>query len=146
MSMHIIGFAGEQALPSAIKLGVALQLTNILRDIREDWRAGRVYLPLDEMAAFDLTEADLDRGQVDDRWCALMRFQIERNRHLYAEARPGIALLNSDGRFAVAVASELYCAILDDIEAHDYDVFSRRAHVSAWDKAHRLPGIRWHNH
>lgn len=145
MSMHIIGFAGEQAIPYAIELGVALQLTNILRDIGEDWRSGHMYLPMNEMAACGLTEADLDRGQVDDRWRALMRFQIERTRRLYAEARPGIALLSKDGRFAVAAASELYRAILDDIEAHDYDVFHRRAHVSAWDKARRLPGIWWRN-
>jgi phytoene synthase len=145
MSMHIIGFAGEQAIPYAIKLGVALQITNILRDIGEDWRSGRVYLPIDEMIASGLTEADLDRGQVDDRWRAFLRFQIERNRRLYAEASPGIALLNRDGRFAVAAASELYSAILDDIEAHDYDVFHRRAHVSAWGKVCRLPGIWWRN-
>jgi len=145
MCMHIIGFAGEQAIPYAVKLGVALQITNILRDVGEDWCCGRVYLPLDEMAAFGLTEADLHRGKVDDRWRAFMRFQIERNRRLYSEARPGIALLNRDGRFAVAAASELYCAILSDIEAHDYDVFNRRAHVSAWGKARRLPGIWWRN-
>jgi phytoene synthase len=143
MSMHIIGFAGEQAIPYAIKLGIALQLTNILRDVGEDWRSRRVYLPTDEMTAYGLTEADLDRGQVDDRWRAFLRFQIARNRRLYAEADPGIALLSGDGRFAVAAASELYRAILDDIEAHDYDVFNRRAHVSAWNKVYRLPGIWW---
>jgi phytoene synthase len=145
MSMHIIGFAGEQAIPYAIKLGIALQITNILRDIEEDRRSGRVYLPMDEMTAFGLTEADLDRRQVDERWRAFMRFQIERNRHLYAQARPGIALLSRDGRFAVAAASDLYRAILDDIEAHDYDVFHRRAHVSAWGKLRRLPRIWWRN-
>jgi len=145
MSMHIIGFAGEQAIPYAIKLGIALQITNILRDVEEDRRAGRVYLPWGELTAFGLTEADLDRGQVDERWRAFLRFQIERNRRLYAEAEPGIAMLSSDGRFAVAAASNLYCAILDDIEAHDYDVFHRRAHVSAWEKVRRLPGIWWRN-
>jgi len=145
MSMHIIGFAGEQAIPYAIKLGVALQITNILRDIGEDWRSGRLYLPLDEMTTYGLTRADLDRGQVNDCWRALMRFQIERNRRLYAEARPGIAMLGRDGRFAVAAASELYSAILNDIEAHDYDIFSRRAHVSAWGKVRRLPGTWWRN-
>jgi phytoene synthase len=143
MSMHIIGFAGEEAIPYAIKLGVALQLTNILRDVGEDWRAGRVYLPLDELIAFGLRQADLERGRVDNRWRALMRFQIARNRRLYAEAWPGIALLSRDGRFAVAAAGTLYRAILDDIEEHDYDVFHRRAHVSTWDKARRLPGIWW---
>lgn len=145
MSMHIIGFAGEQAIPYAIKLGVALQITNILRDIGEDWRSGRLYLPLDELAAYGLSEADLDRGRVDHRWRSFMRFQIERNRRLYAEANPGIALLHRDGRFAVAAASELYCAILGDIEAHDYDVFNRRAHVNAWGKVRRLPPIWWGN-
>jgi phytoene synthase len=143
MSMHIIGCAGEQAIPYAIKLGIALQITNILRDVEEDRRAGRVYLPMSELRAFGLTEADLNRGQVDGRWRAFLRFQIERNRRLYAEARPGIAMLSSDGRFAVAAASDLYRAILDDIEAHDYDVFHRRAHVSAWGKLRRLPGIWW---
>jgi 15-cis-phytoene synthase len=143
MSMHIIGFAGEQAIPYAIKLGIALQVTNILRDIAEDWRAGRVYLPTEEMAAYGLTEADLERGQVDERWRAFLRFQIARNRLLYTEARPGIAQLHRDGRFAVAAASELYRAILDDIEAHDYDVFHYRAHVSFWNKARALPGIWW---
>lgn len=145
MSMHIIGFTGQEAIPYAIKLGVALQLTNILRDIAEDWRAGRLYLPGDEMTTYGVTEADLERGQVNERWRALMRFQIARNRRLYAEARPGLALLNRDGRFAVAAASDLYRAILDDIEAHDYDVFHRRAHVSAWGKVYRLPGIWWRN-
>jgi phytoene synthase len=145
MSMHIIGFSSAAAIPYAVKLGVALQITNILRDVGEDWRSGRVYLPIEELAAYGLTEADLAIGRVDDRWRTFMRFQIDRNRRLYAEARPGIALLDSDGRFAVAAAGELYRAILDDIEAHDYDVFNRRAHVSAWGKLRRLPGIWWHN-
>lgn len=143
MSMHIIGFAGEQAIPYAIKLGVALQLTNILRDVAEDWQAGRLYLPLDDMTAYGVTEADLERGQVDDRWRAFLRFQIARNRRLYEEAQPGIALLHPDGRFAVAAASELYRAILGDIEAHDYDVFHHRGQVSTWGKVRRLPGIWW---
>jgi 15-cis-phytoene synthase len=143
MSMHIIGFAGEQALPYAIRLGVALQLTNILRDVGEDWRAGRVYLPKEELDIFGITTADLTAGIVDDRWRALMRFQIERNRKLYAEAMPGIALLDPEGRFAIAAAAELYQAILEDIEAHDYDVFHRRAHISGLGKLFRLPGIWW---
>ncbi len=146
MSMHIIGFADERAIPYAVKLGIALQITNILRDIGEDWANGRLYLPMDEMTAFSLSEADLDKGQVHEHWRAFMRFQIERNRRLYVEANPGIALLNKDGRFAVAAASDLYRAILSDIETHDYDVFHRRAHVNAWGKIRRLPRIWWHNH
>lgn len=141
MSMYIIGFAGAQALPYAIKLGVALQVTNILRDVGEDWRMGRVYLPQEELAAFNLDETDLSLGRVDDRWRKFMRFQIARNRQLYAEACPGIRMLDKGGRCAVGAAAEYYQAILGDIERHDYDVFTRRAHVSAWDKVRRIPGL-----
>ena len=141
MSMHIIGYSSLEAVGYAIKLGVALQLTNILRDVGEDWQRGRLYLPLEELEAFGLGETDVAAGCLDDRWRAFMRFQIARTRRLYQEALPGIGFLHRDGRFAVAAAAELYRAILDDIEAHDYDVFTRRAYVR--DKWRRLPGIWW---
>jgi phytoene synthase len=144
MSMHIIGFASPAAIPYAIKLGIAFQITNILRDVAEDWRSGRVYLPAEELDAYHLREDDLARGQVDERWRAFMRFQIARNRRLYAEAWPGIALLNRNGRLAVAAAGDFYRAILRDIEVHDYDVFHHRAQVSAWGKLRRLPAAWWH--
>ena len=143
MSMHITGYAGAHAIPYAIKLGVALQLTNILRDVGEDWAAGRLYLPQEDLARFGLSEEDLARGQVTDAWRSFMQYQLARNRLLYAEALPGIALLDRDGRFAIAAAAELYQAILQDIELHDYDVFARRACVSKWGKVRRLPGIWW---
>jgi phytoene synthase len=143
MSMHITGFCGREAIPYAVKLGVALQLTNILRDVGEDWRNGRLYLPRNELAAYGLSEEDVASGQVDERWRSLMRFQIERNRRLYAEALPGVDLLHAEGRLAIAAAGELYRGILEDIEANDYQVFSRRAHVTAWGKLRRLPGIWW---
>ncbi len=143
MSMHILGFTSEEAIPYAVKLGVALQITNILRDVGEDWRAGRVYLPAEELAAHGLSEKDVAAGRVDHRWREFMRFQVDRNCRLYAEAWPGIAMLSRDGRLAVAAAAEFYRAILGDIEAQDYDVFHRRAHVSGWGKLRRLPGLWW---
>jgi phytoene synthase len=143
MSMHIVGFSSPQAIPYAIKLGVALQLTNILRDVAEDWRAGRVYLPQDDLAAFSLSESDLAAQQVDDRWRAFMQFQIERTRQLYAESWPGLALLHNSGRLAIAAAADLYRKILDDIERHDYNVFHRRAFVSTLAKLRRLPILWW---
>ncbi len=143
MSMHIIGFAGNQAIPYAIKLGVALQMTNILRDVGDDWRAGRVYLPQVELAQYGLGEDDLAAGEVTDRWRDFMRFQIERNRRLYAESLPGIGLLHKDGRFAISAAAALYQGILDAIERADYDVFSHRAYVGKWGKLRMLPGIWW---
>ncbi len=143
MAMYIIGFSGPEAIPYAVKLGVALQLTNILRDVAEDWSMGRLYLPLEELAAFDLDEAAIARGKVDDRWRAFMRHQIDRVRELYAASLPGIDCLHTDGRFGIGAAAELYQGILDDIEAHDMDVFSRRAYISRWGKIRRLPGIWW---
>ena len=143
MTMHIIGFSGPKAIPYAIKLGVALQLTNILRDVGEDWQNGRVYLPQDELAAFGLTDEDIARGEVTENWRAFMRFQIERNRQLFSEAMPGIAMLGHQGQLAIAASAELYQAILEDIEANDYDVFTKRAHLSNSEKLKRLPGIWW---
>jgi phytoene synthase len=143
MSMHIVDYSSKTAIPYAVKLGVALQLTNILRDVGEDWANGRLYLPQDELTAFGLTEADIAAKRNDERWQAFMRFQIERAHRLYEEALPGIAMLGQQGRLAVAAAAELYRSILDDIERNQYDVFNRRAHVSGWEKLKRLPGIWW---
>ncbi len=77
MSMHITGFTDKHAIPYAVKLGVALQITNILRDVAEDWRNGRLYLPRQELWAFGLSEADLTAGIVTDKWREFMRFQID---------------------------------------------------------------------
>lgn len=148
MSMHIVGFSGPEAIPYAIKLGVALQITNILRDVAEDWRAGRVYLPQTDLVKFGLNEVDIAKGiqfgVVNEPWREFMRYQIERNRCLYEEALPGVSMLNSDGRFAIATAAELYRSILNDIELHDYNVFTRRAYVSTLGKLRRLPSVWWH--
>ncbi|MCU0487753.1 MAG: squalene/phytoene synthase family protein [Anaerolineales bacterium] len=143
MAMHIIGYSGQEAFPYAIRLGVALQLTNILRDVGDDWRVGRIYLPQDELDAFGISEQDIADGIVTDRWRELMRFQINRNRQLYDESLSGVALLDKDGRFAIRAAGELYRAILTNIEANDYDVFHRRASISKFGKIRRLPGIWW---
>lgn len=143
MAMHIIGYSGPEAIPYAVRLGIALQLTNILRDVGEDWDRGRLYLPLDELAAFGLGERDVAAGRVDDRWRCFMRFQVTRTRALYRAALPGIRYLHPDGRLAVAAAAELYRGILDAIEASGYDVFRRRAHLSFLAKVSRLPAIWW---
>ena len=133
ISMHIIGYS-EGAAQYAVKLGVALQLTNILRDIGEDARRGRIYLPLEDLERFGLTDSDIFAGQRDDRFRALMRFEIERAHALYEESWPGIALLSEDGRLAIGAASEIYRGILDKIVANDFDVFDRRAYVPLAEK------------
>jgi phytoene synthase len=143
LSMQIIGHEPD-AQPYAIKLGVALQLTNILRDIGEDSERGRIYLPQDELAAFGVSNQHILDGRNDNCWQQLMRFQIDRTRQLYEEAWPGIALLHRDGRYAVAVAATLYRAILTKIEANAYDNFRHRAFVPTGEKLRKLPAILWH--
>ncbi len=141
MSMYIVGFKSPEAVPFAIRLGVALQMTNILRDVVEDFRNGRIYLPKKELEAFGLSEADLAHGEVTPQWREFMRFQVRRTRQLYAEAQAGIQLLEPDGQLAIGAASDFYQGILDAIESNDYDVFSRRASLSAWEKLRRLPSL-----
>jgi phytoene synthase len=126
----------------AISLGIAAQITNILRDVGEDARRGRIYLPLDDMALFDYTEEDLFKGIVDDRWRALMQFQVQRARNFYAEAEQGIRALSADGRWPVWASMMLYSQILNVIEENNYDVFSRRAFVPDSRKMLSLP-VAW---
>ncbi len=132
----------DNTISKAVDLGIANQLTNILRDVGEDARRGRIYLPLEDLAAFDYTEADLFKGVVDDRWRAFMKFQIQRARQYFAAAEDGISTLEKDARWPVWSALILYRQILDVIERNQYDVFSRRAYVPGTRKLVSLP-IAW---
>ena len=123
----------------AIALGIANQLTNILRDVGEDARRGRIYLPLQELALFDYTEENLLNGVIDERWRELMKFQIHRARKFFLDAERGIKRLSPDIRWPVWSASMLYSKILDAIERNQYDVFNRRAYVSTPRKFLCLP-------
>lgn len=123
----------------AIALGIANQLTNILRDVGEDASRGRIYIPLEELALFNYTEEDLLKGVVDERWRELMRFQISRARKFYASAERGIKVLNPDIRWPVWTALMLYSQILEAIERNNYDVFHQRAYVSTPRKVLCLP-------
>jgi 15-cis-phytoene synthase len=125
----ILGALAAAAPHHAVVLGQAMQLTNILRDVGEDARLGRIYLPLEDLQAFGYGESEVFDGVLDERFVALLRFEIERARALYREAEPGIALLQPDSRYAVRLALHLYRGILDAIETNRYDVFSRRAFV-----------------
>jgi 15-cis-phytoene synthase len=143
MSMHIVGFHTEEAFQYAIKLGIALQMTNILRDIAEDWQRGRLYLPQDEMKYFGITEETIKKGEVSEPWRKFMQFQIDRTRQLYKEAMPGIKYLHTDGRLAIATAACFYREILTVIEKNDYNVFDKRAATHKWKKINQLPAIWW---
>lgn len=126
----------------AIALGIANQLTNILRDVGEDARRNRIYIPLEDLALFNYSEQDLFNGVIDDRWRALMQFQIQRARSFYAQAEGGISALSQNARWPVWSALMHYRRILAVIEQNQYDVFNRRAYVSTPQKLSCLP-IAW---
>jgi phytoene synthase len=129
--VHVLTEPAPGLLVPAQHLGTAMQLTNILRDIGEDWRRDRLYLPRAELEKFGLIAEDIERKRLDDSFRALMRFQIGRARFYYGLAEEGIARLPGDGsRLTVRLMSRLYSAILDEIERADYQVHSRRARVS----------------
>lgn len=126
----------------AIALGLAMQLTNILRDVGEDMQRDRIYLPLEDLHAFNYTEAELLAGVNDDRWKGMMKFQIQRARDYYRQAEQGIRYLIRDSRLPVWASLMLYQGILSEIEANDYDVFNKRAFVPKYQKTLALP-IAW---
>jgi phytoene synthase len=138
MMCHAIGFQRihdeERGRRHAIDLGIAMQLTNILRDVAADRELGRVYLPADEMLRFGYPEEELLASRVNDAFRELMRHEAERARRYYEAAMPGIQLLKPEGRFAVEIAAKVYRRILDEIEAMDYNVYSKRAVVPAREK------------
>ncbi|MDW8107326.1 MAG: phytoene/squalene synthase family protein [Armatimonadota bacterium] len=134
MMCYILGETSPRALEHAATMGLAMQMTNFLRDVGEDWQRGRVYLPQEELARFGISEAQIANGIVDDRWRKLMRFQIARCRELYAQAEQGICLLPQEVQYPVLLGSRLYARILDAIERNGYDVFRKRAHTTYAEK------------
>jgi phytoene synthase len=144
--IHVWGFRDERAKAYAESAGIAFQLTNILRDLGEDTARGRVYLPREDLERFGYGEDELGRGERNDRFRALMRFQVERARRYYDTARPLAGLLQPAGRAVLLVMTRTYRGLLDAIERRDYDVFSSRVSLSAWRKiglaVQALP-VRW---
>jgi len=149
----IFGVTNENARHHAIDLGIAMQLTNILRDVKEDYTLGRVYLPREDLERFGYTEEDLARGVVNAAFVSLMRYQVARAREYYCSAEQGIPFLADGGsRYCVRLMSSTYAGILDRIEEGAYDVFSHRAYVPLRGKlrvaAHLIlrgdaqPGVR----
>ena len=129
--IHIFGYSGgEAARRHAIDLGLAMQLTNICRDIREDWEFGRVYLPQDEMRRFGVTEDDLAAGKVTDSFARLLQFQIDRAREHFAGGRLLLPHLPRRSRACPAALGYIYGGVLDRIERAGYNVFDERVTVS----------------
>ncbi|HTD33219.1 MAG TPA: squalene/phytoene synthase family protein [Candidatus Elarobacter sp.] len=127
--LPVLGASSPDAARYAVALGRAMQMTNVLRDVGEDARMGRVYLPEEDLLRFGVTREAIVAGLAGERFRALMAFEIARVRAMYREAEPGIALLSRDARYTVRLALTLYRGILARIEANGHDVFTRRAYV-----------------
>ena len=126
----ILGALSEAAYEPAEKLGIAFQLANFIRDVGEDLDRGRVYLPQDELAQFGVDREMLEARKLTPEITAALKFQIERVRQLQREATPGILQLEPSSRPCIEAASELYCGIVDEVEAIGYDIFNKRAKTS----------------
>jgi len=124
---------------SAIALGIANQLTNILRDVGEDRQRGRIYLPQEDIEKFNYSEEKLLKGEINNQWKSLMNFQLTRARDWFQKSEDGIKWLSSDARWPVWTSLRLYRGILDSIERLDYDVFNNRAFVKNSVKAFEVP-------
>ncbi len=141
MTSEIFGYEDPKALNHAVDLGIAMQLTNILRDIGEDLVRGRIYLPKEELETFGLTEEDLFARKMSAGFIELMKFQIERARKYYDSADKGISMLQRDSRLPVMLARENYSRILTKIEENDYQVFHQRAYLNSTEKFTILPKV-----
>jgi len=137
MMTHILGYENDAAFGYAEQLGVAMQLTNILRDIKEDKAMGRIYLPLDELRAYDCSENNVFEERLTPAFRELIKFQVDRAHSYYQAANAGIAILEADSRFAIYSASRIYRGILKRLEARNYNPFLGRVYVPK----HRKLGI-----
>ncbi len=134
MMTHVLGYQDKRVFNYAKQLGFAMQLTNILRDIREDKELGRIYLPQTELARFAVREEDILEEKMTPQLKAFMKFQIERADRYYAQATPGISLLKPESQYAIYSAVKIYRGILRKLEERDYNPFVSRVFVSVTEK------------
>lgn len=129
MMTHILGYKDKRAFEYAKLLGIAMQLTNILRDIKEDKEMGRIYLPQADLSVFGVSNQDILNEKMTPQLRALMKFQIKRADRYYFEAIPGISLLKTESQYAIHSAAKIYRGILRQIEARNYNPFTGRVFV-----------------
>lgn len=140
----ILGATPDQFREAGVRLGVAMQLANVLRDVGEDLANGRVYLPKDELAKFGLSRADLERREVTPQFRRFMEWQVARARRYFHEGGRVVPLFPNDGsRLTVRLLQQTYAGILDVIERNGYDVFRRRAYTTTGRKLMILGRALW---
>ncbi len=128
---EVFGYKNEQTRQYAINLGIALQLTNILRDVKTDAKRGRIYLPLEDLRRFGYSEEDLLRNTYDSRFVDLMKFECERTHRYYKKAKAFLAEEDKPLFSAARTMGNIYYLLLRRIEGIHYDVFSRRVRLSS---------------
>lgn len=133
--LPILGYSDPRAIEAATALGTAFQLANFIRDIGEDIDRGRIYMPLDDLARFGVSEDMLLKRELTPEIVEAIKYQIARVRDLQDQAEAGIQYLVPISRPCIRAASELYCGIVDEIEANGYDIFNKRASTSKWRRA-----------
>ena len=143
MTSEIFGYAKPVARKFAVDLGIAMQLTNILRDVGEDLAKNRIYLPADEMRQFGVTEHDLFKNNYTDQYRKFMAFQIERARRYYRRSDYGIPLLSQDSQLPVYLARYNYSRILDRIEQSNYQILNKRVYLNSAEKISIIPRVWW---
>jgi phytoene synthase len=132
--IHVFGFESPEALTLAEKCGVAFQLTNILRDVREDAENGRIYLPAEDLARFDVRPADLRGAAVTPGLRRLLEFEARRARGYYRESAPLVEMVDRESRASLRALIAIYSRLLDRIVEADYEVLARRMRVPTWEK------------
>jgi len=132
--LHVFGFESEDAPPLAEKCGIAFQLTNILRDVREDARMGRVYLPTEDLRLFQVPVEQLREGESSADFVELMRFEAERARGYFRDAEPLADLVHPRSQRSLRVLTRIYSRLLDRIEESGFDVLDRRITVPTREK------------
>ena len=140
--LQIFGYKDPDAKQRAVDLGLAMQLTNIVRDVREDLGYGRIYLPQDEMARFGYSEAELQSGIVNEPFIELMRFQAQRAKCYFESGFQLLPYLSLRSRACPAVLGQLYRRVLQRIEGADYDVLNNRISLSTQEKL-RVTAQTW---
>ncbi len=132
--VEVFGYEDPKAREYAVDLGIAMQLTNIVRDVKEDATRGRIYIPLDEMKSFGYSPDELNAETVNGAFTDLMAFQVDRARRYFERGRRLIPLLSPRSRACPTVLIAFYSAILDRIEASGYDVFQKRVGLRRGEK------------
>jgi phytoene synthase len=141
--IHIFGFDSPDALKLAEKCGIAFQLTNILRDIREDAENHRVYLPQEDLARFEVKPEELSGRYVSPRMKHLLAFEAARAREYYRESAPLVEMIHPGSRASLRALIAIYAALLDRIVDSGYEVMADRIRVPTWNKVWILARSKW---